>query len=92
MKFFFESEKSLKNGLYLDYFIKNLSLSFYKKIIGTNFLYLLDKYLAEKFFYTLNKFFKFLLNTVNVIKNLQFKQLLKLIIIVSIQILLIVIL
>lgn len=92
MKFFFNNYKALKNGLYLDYFVKITSLQLYKLIIGKNLLYLLDKYIAEKFFYTFSNFFKYLLNIINIIKGLQFNQIMKLLIIITIQIILLIIL
>ena len=50
MKFLYNIQKTLKNGFFLDYFFKNFVLYIYIKLVSTNFNYLIDKYLAEKFF------------------------------------------
>lgn len=92
MKWFLNFEKSLKNGLYLDYFVKNTIMYFYKKIIGVNFLYLMDKYLVEKFFYNIKSFSNNITSLISVLKTLSFNQIIKLIIILSVQIIILIIL
>lgn len=92
MKFFFSIQKTIKNGFYIDYFFKNLIFFFYKKLISNNFIYLIDKYLAEKVFFMVNNFFKYLKTFNNFFKNLSFLELLKIISLVTIQLLLIIIL
>jgi hypothetical protein len=92
MKFFVKSQKSLKNGLYIDYFFKNLFFIFYKNVLSNNFIYLVDKFLAEKLFYILKTFFYNFFFIVNSLKNLTFNQFLKLFVIISIQIIVIIIL
>lgn len=85
-------ERALKTGLYLDYMTKNVLLGLSKNFFSKNLFYFLDKYLAEKFFYSFKNFFNIVLNSVTIIKNLNFQQILKLFYIVLIQILLIVLL
>lgn len=92
MKFFFNSQKALKNGLYLDYFFKNFIFFIYMKLISVNFVYLIDKYIAEKFFFMLKQFFQFFFFFNNFIKKLSFLQILKILILVTIQLLLIILL
>lgn len=92
MKFFFNIQKTLKNGFYVDYFFKNFIFYFYKKIISNNFSYLIDKYLAEKLFFMLNQFFKYILIFNNFLKNLSTLDLIKILILFIAQILLIILL
>jgi len=92
MKLFIKFEKSLKNGLYLDYFVKNITMYIYKKIIGINFLYLMDKYLVEKFFYNLKTFSTNMTQLICVLKNLSFNQIIKLIIIIALQVIILIVL
>jgi hypothetical protein len=92
MKLFMNFEKAFKNGLYLDYFVKNIVMYFYKKIIGVNFLYLMDKYLVEKFFYNIKTFANHVNSLISVLKSLSFNQIIKLMIIVIIQIIILIIL
>lgn len=92
MKLFCNLQKTFKNGFYIDYWIKNIIFYFYIKITSTNFFYLIDKFLAEKFFYYFKEIFQFFLFLHNFVKNLTFLQILKLIIIVNFQILLIILL
>lgn len=92
MKFLYNIQKTLKNGFFLDYFFKNFVLYIYIKLVSTNFNYLIDKYLAEKFFFMLKQFFQFFFFLNNFIKKLSILQILKIIIIISLQILLIIIL
>ena len=92
MKFLYNIQKTLKNGFYLDYFFKNLIFYIYIKLISTNFNFLIDKYLAERFFFMLKQFFQFFFFLNNFIKKLTILQILKIIILISLQILLIIIL
>ena len=92
MKFFFKNEKSLKNGLYLDYYFKNIVFFFYKKILGNNLLILLERYLTEKCFFFFNSFFNYLNIFINSIKYLNFNQILKIILITMFHIFLIILL
>lgn len=89
MKFLLNNEKILKNGLYLDYFFKNVIFFFYKNLVGNNFIYLIDKYLVEKFFLSLKVFFSYIQLFINTVKFLNFNQILKLNLIIIIQALLI---
>jgi hypothetical protein len=92
MKFLFELQKTLKNGFYIDFFFKNVVFFIYVKFLSKNFLYLIDKYLAEKFFYMLKNFFQFFFFLNNFIKKLSFFNILKFIILITIQLLIIIIL
>lgn len=92
MKFFYDLQKTIKNGFYVDYFFKNIIFFFYKKIISNNFTYLIDKYLAEKLFFMINQFFKYLTTINNFLKNLTTVDLLKVMILIVIQLLLIILL
>lgn len=89
MKFLLENEKGLKGGLYLDYFYKNIIFFFYKNTVGNSFIYLIDKYLAEKMFFFFKTFFSYLYLFINTVKFLNFNQLLKLSLVLVIQLLLI---
>lgn len=89
---FIKSEKCLKNGFYLDYFFKNAVFHVNKAILGNNFIYLTDKYLTEKLFFLLKNFFSFFQVFVQNLKNLNFKHLLKLILVISVQIIILIIL
>lgn len=90
MKYLYSLQKTLKNGFYIDYFFKNFIFYIYLKLIGNNFFYLIDKYLAEKFFFMLKQFFQFFFFFNNFIKKLSVVQILKIIILVTFQILLII--
>lgn len=92
MKFFYNLQKTLKNGFYVDYFFKNFIFFFYKKIISNNFSYLIDKYLAEKLFFMFNNFFKYFTVLNNFLKNLSTVDLIKILLLILIQILLIILL
>lgn len=92
MKSLYNLQKTFKNGFYVDYFFKNIIFYIYIKLIATNFSYLIDKYLAEKFFFMLKQFFQFFIFLNNFIKNLSFLQILKIIIFITIQLLIIIIL
>jgi hypothetical protein len=85
-------ERALKTGLYLDYMFKNITVNFFKNFFSKNLFYFLDKYLAEKFFYSFKNFFNIVFNSVAILKNLNFQQILKLFYIVLLQILLIILL
>jgi len=84
--------KILKNGLYLDYLFKNLIFFFYKKIVGKNSLFVFDKYFTEYLFFLVSSFFNNLSFVIGVLKNLNFNQITKLILIIAIQIIIIIIL
>ena len=92
MKLFVSLQKIIKNGFYIDYFFKNLIFFFFKKLTSNNFIYLIDKYLAEKLFFMVNNFFKYLKTFNNYLKSLSFLELLKIITLITIQLLLIIIL
>ena len=92
MKFILNYETSLKNGLYIDYYFKNIVFYLYKNIINNNFIYLIDKFLAEKLFYKIKFFFNNFFFVINLLKSLNFNQFLKLFIVLSIQIIIIIIL
>jgi hypothetical protein len=85
MKFLYSNIKALKNGLYVDYFFKNIIFIFYKKIFGSIFVYSIDKYLTENFFYMIKKFFSFFLFISEITKKLTFTQLLKISLLIIIQ-------
>ena len=89
MKLFLLYEKSFKNGFYLDYYFKNVIIYFYKNILGNNYIYLIDKYIAEKFFFIFKNFLTYISTQFTAIKSLSFIQITKLIIIILIQLLLI---
>lgn len=90
MKLLCNLQRVFKNGFYIDYWFKNIIFFIYIKITSTNFFYLIDKFLAEKFFYSFKQVFQFFYFLNNFIKNLNFLQILKLITLITIQILLII--
>lgn len=92
MKFLYNIEKVVKNGFYLDFFFKNFIFFFYKKIIGKNFLFILDKYFTEYIFFFFKSFFNYFLIINNTLKNLTFNQIIKLMIIITIQVFILIIL
>lgn len=92
MKFLYAIQKTLKNGFYIDYFFKNVIFYIYIKLISTNFNYLIDKFLAERFFFMLKQFFQFFFFLNNFIKQLSILQILKILILISLQIILIILL
>ena len=92
MKFLLNNEKALKSGLNLDYFFKIVMFYLYRLTVGNKFFYVIDKYLAEKFFFQLNSFFNYTNSIFFVIRYLNFNQILKISIILAIQIILICIL
>lgn len=92
MKLFCQLQKTFKNGFYIDYWFKNIVFFIYIKVTSTGFFYLLDKFLAEKFFYFFKQTFQFFFFLNNFIKNLNFLQILKLLILITIQILFIILL
>lgn len=90
MKLLYNLQKVLKNGFYVDYFFKNFIFYTYIKLISINFLYLIDKYLAEKFFFMIKQFFQFIFFFNNFIKKLSITQILKILILITIQLILII--
>ena len=92
MNFFLHNEKSIKNGLYLDYYFKNFFFYIYKNIVGNSFICLLDKYLVERLFFSIKKMLDYISYTFFLVKNLNFQQILKLFLIIIIQLVIIVIL
>ena len=48
MKFIYSYSKIIKNGFFLDYFVKNISLILYKNLLINYNIYILDKYFSEK--------------------------------------------
>lgn len=85
-------QHTLKNGFFIDYFFKNIVFSLYTKFILSNFSYIIDKYLAEQFFYHFKKFFSFFFFIGNFVRSLDTLQLIKIIILVLVQLLLIILL
>lgn len=92
MKFFFLNEKTYKNNFYFDYFFKNIVFFFFKNITGNNFIYLIDKYLAENLMLSINSLFSFTFFFINSIKLLNFNKILQITLLVVIQIVIFVIL
>lgn len=92
MKFLYNIEKTLKNGLYLDFLFKNFIFYVYKKIIGRNFLFLMDKYFTEYIFFYFKSLSNYFFTFINLLKTLNFNQLIKLLLLIIIQILIIIIL
>lgn len=90
MKLLYNLQKIFKNGFYVDYFFKNFIFYIYIKLISTNFSYLIDKYLAEKFFFMIKQFFQFIYFLNNFIKKLSIIQILKILVLITIQLLLII--
>jgi len=92
MKFIVELQNTLKNGFFIDYFFKNVIFSLYTKFILSNFNYIVDRYLAEQFFFHFKKFFSFFFFIGNFIKSLDTLQLIKITVLLAIQLLLIILL
>ncbi len=90
MKFLYNNQKILKNGLYLDYFFKNFFFNIYKKFLSLNFFYLVDKFITEKFFFYIKNFFSFFFFFTDYAKKLDATKLIKIVILVFIQLLLII--
>lgn len=91
MKFFHNFENILKNGFFLDFLFKNFIFFLYKRIIGKNFLYLMDKYFTEYIFFFLKSLFNYFFTFINLLKNLNFNQLIKIIILLVLQIVILII-
>lgn len=81
-------EKALKSGLYIDYFFKNICFKVLGNFLAKNLFYFLDKYLAEKLFYSVKHFFSSIYSFIILLKNLQFYQLLKVLLLITLQLLL----
>lgn len=92
MKFFNNIEKVLKNGFYLDYLFKNFVFYVYKNIINNNFFYIFDKLFTEYIYFYIKNATNYLLFVVNILKKLDFKKLIKLILLLLLQMLIIVLL
>jgi hypothetical protein len=90
MKLLYSLQRVFKNGFYVDYFFKNFIFYIYIKLISTNFSYLIDKYLAEKFFFMIRQFFQFVFFINNFIKKLSIAQILKILVLITIQLILII--
>jgi|LakMenEpi03Aug12_release.lakeMendotaPanAssembly.Ray.scaffolds.fasta_scaffold1881188_1 hypothetical protein len=90
MKFLYNFEKILKNGFFLDFLFKNAIFYLYKKIVGRNFLFIFDKYFTEYLFFFIKKFFFYINNLIDILKNLNFFELSKILLIVSIQIIILI--
>jgi hypothetical protein len=89
MKFLLNIEKALKSGLNLDYFFKIITFKTYKLCTGNNFLYLIDKYLAEKILFLFSSFLNYFSVLLNSLGRLNFNQIIKLFLIIVLQLLLI---
>jgi len=92
MKFLYNFEKIIKNGFFLDFLFKNFIFFIYKKIIGRNLLFIVDKYFTEYIYFFIKNFFYYINNFINIIKNLKFLELIKLILIIIFQITILIIL
>jgi hypothetical protein len=92
MKFLYDNQKALKNGLYLDYFFKNVLFNVYKKFLSINFFYLIDKFIAEKIFFYVKNFFSYFFFINDFVKKLDTPKLIKIILLITIQLLLIILL
>jgi hypothetical protein len=86
------SQKIIKSGFYLDYFFKNIFMLIYKIIFKSNFIYLIDKYLAEKFFFFIKNFFSYFFFINEFIKKTETPKIIKILLIIIIQLLIIVLL
>jgi len=87
MRFIYNLEKITKNGFFLDFLFKNLIFFVYKKIIGKNLLFIVDKYFTEYIYFFIRNFFYYINNFTSMIKNLKFLELIKLVLIIISQIL-----
>jgi len=85
-------EKVLKNGIYLDFILKNFIFFFYKKIISKNFLFLTDKYFTEYIFFLYKIFCNYVFFLLDISKNLKLNAAIKVILIFITQILIIIVL
>lgn len=83
---------ALKSGFYLDYFFKNTCINNVKFFFSKNLFYFLEKYFTEQLFYSIKNFLNIIFNLIQIFKNLQFYQLLKLTILIGLQLFLIYIL
>lgn len=92
MKFLYNFEKILKNGFFLDFLFKNAILSLYKKIVGKNFLFLIDKYFTEYIYFFIKNFYNYFFNIINLLKSLNVLQIIKLLLLLVIQIIILIIL
>jgi len=92
MRFIYNLEKITKNGFFLDFLFKNLIFFVYKKIIGKNLLFIVDKYFTEYIYFFIRNFFYYINNFTSMIKNLKFLELIKLVLIIISQILILTIL
>jgi hypothetical protein len=92
MKFLVEAQKSIKAGFYLDYYTKIIFIFIFKKIFQNNFFLVLDKFIAEDFFYSLKKFYSSIIFIIELIKKTKGLTLLKIFFFISLQILVIIIL
>lgn len=90
MKLLYNLQKTLKNGLYIDYFFKNFIFYIYMKLISNNFLHLMDKYFAEKLFFMFKQTFQFIFFLNNYIKKMSILQIFKILILVVIQIIILI--
>ena len=92
MKLILNMEKVLKNGIYLDFILKNFIFFFYKKIISKNFLFLTDKYFTEYIFFLYKIFCNYVFFLLDISKNLKLNAAIKVILIFITQILIIIVL
>jgi len=92
MKFLYNFEKIIKNSFFLDFLFKNFIFFIYKKVIGRNLLFIVDKYFTEYIYFFIKNFFYYINSFINIIKNLKFLELIKLILIIIFQITILIIL
>ena len=91
-KFFYNFEKTCKSGFNIDFLFKNFILYIYAKITNKNFLFISDKYFVEYIYYKFKSFFNYFFIISSIVKNLNFNQLIKLILLISIQLIILIIL
>jgi hypothetical protein len=90
MKFFYSIQTALKNTFYIDYFFKNFFFFIYKRVILSNMFYLVDKYLAEKFFFNIKKVSNWLSIINSTIAKMTITTIIKILAVVFIQMLIII--
>jgi hypothetical protein len=92
MRFLYEAQKTIKAGFYVDYYFKKIFIFLFKKILQNNFFILLDKFIAEEFFYSIKNFFLNIKVIIDLLKKAKGLTLLKILFFIFLQILIIVIL
>ena len=91
MKFLYDAQSFLKNGCYIDYIFKYIYIKIYKYIFKNNFIYLIDKFIAENMYLYLKKFFSFFTFINDFIKKTETLQLIKILLLILLQIIIIII-